>query len=177
MYRVISEPVRYRSLSRSFCGLMELYETNYLYLRRLIPDPEQLGENAVSVVRGALDLHYQVIESCKYTNIFTLTYRFDTDGDYRRAPNLQIRLYHDARVAEATGGVLHHRRPYNHKQGANRDSAQLIIDPIIERWRLNRFLYKWLRFCLKQGHRFTSHSYSFSAIQRSQSIGDHIKNS
>lgn len=155
----------YRPMARNFSGLMDLYELNYIRLRRLIPDAVGLGEHAVSVVSGGLDLHYQLLEQCRYTRTFTLTYCFaaqpcvvnDLSGQSRdayRAPDLQIRMYQDARLAEVISGVLH--RHYVHRDQPIVDSQ--LADPsmgaIMARWRLNRFLYRWLNFCLKQGHVF-----------------------
>ncbi len=156
MQNLVTEPIRYRQLSRCFSGLMELYEVNYLYLRRLIPDLDSLGESAVSVVPGAMDLHYQLVEECKFTTTFTLSYRFCSDKGNYQAPDLQIRFYRDARVAEAVSGVLHRQYLHGNGKDGHRYHSSLNINAMLNRWRLNRFLYKWLRFCIKQGHQFVS---------------------
>lgn len=131
---------------------MELYELNYVHLRRLIPDIESIGERAVSAVSNGLDLHYVRIEKSRYTTTFFLSYCFAESGDEYWAPNLQIRLYGDARVAEVLTGFLNHRdRNSDSGRYVRRHSA---MDSIVSRWRLNRFLFKWLRYCLKQGHCF-----------------------
>src|SRR5687767_4996681 len=81
--------------ARTFGGLMDIYEQNYIRLRRLIPDFQKIGVTAVSAVPGHMDLHYECLQCSKYTTIFRLTYKFETFE-----PNLEIRVYHDARVAE-----------------------------------------------------------------------------
>ncbi|MBT8128259.1 MAG: DUF1249 domain-containing protein, partial [Gammaproteobacteria bacterium] len=52
---------------------------------------------------------------------------------------------HDARLIEVLSGHLQHgRQKLDH----------LPADAKVEKWKLNRFLYKWLGFCLHQGHQF-----------------------
>lgn len=140
--------------ARSFSGLMDLYELNYIRLRRLLPEADRLGGSAVSVVPRGLDLHYRLIDRCRYTRTFVLTYRFDEAGGVQLAPDLQIRLYLDARLAEVISGVLH--RHYVHRDRPRPEEAMVDpgMGPVTARWQLNRFLYKWLNFCLKQGHVF-----------------------
>jgi uncharacterized protein YqiB (DUF1249 family) len=137
---------------------MELYELNYLNLRRLLPDPDALGEYSISALRDGLDLHYQLLERCKYTITFSLSYRFPGYNGIYMAPDLSIRLYQDALVAEVMSGVVYRR--YMHRDDAQKQD--LVSNrkhvTLTSRWRLNRFLFKWLRFCIKQGHQFKSDS-------------------
>jgi len=130
----------------SFNSLMDLYEKNYIQMRRLVPELRQMQGCLISTVEGCLDLHLEVLEQHKYTTILRLSYHFlDQSGDFsRREPDVQIRIYHDARIAEVTSACLHRglqaRGPVRSRQG---------------NWRLNRFLFKWLGFCLHRGHRFS----------------------
>lgn len=147
---------------RYYRELMDLYEANYMRLRRLIPDFNDLGIHAISVVSGGLDLHYQLLEKCKYTNTFSLSYIFVKDTgameqSHHRAPDLQIRFYEDAKLAEVISGVLHKHYLSSDKRYCSRLSDALVqpdMCGIYARWRLNRFLYRWLGLCLKQGHLF-----------------------
>lgn len=138
----------------SFAGLMDLYESNYIRLRRLIPDIDALGSTAVSVSRGCLDLQYLLIEKTPYTTSFILTYYFNDNSRFIAEPNLEIRLYHDARLAEVISAVLHK----HHYSSQRVMSIDRLISPDLDilqsKWRLNRFLYKWLNFCLLRGHVF-----------------------
>ena len=86
MQRLITSQFRYQPLTRDFRGLMELYELNYVHLRRLIPDIESIGERAVSAVSNGLDLHYVRIEKSRYTTTFFLSYCFAESGDEYWAP-------------------------------------------------------------------------------------------
>lgn len=133
---------------------MDLYESNYIRLRRLIPDIDALGDTAVSVSQGCLDLQYLLLEHTRYTTSFILTYYFDDHSRFITEPNLEIRVYHDARLAEVISAVLHKHHYCNQRAF----SVDKLISPDLSilqsKWRLNRFLYKWLNFCLLRGHMF-----------------------
>jgi uncharacterized protein len=132
----------------TFAGLMELYELNYMWLRRLAPDLGQLRGTITSSVRGALDLYLAVVEREKYTTTLCLTYKFDQHEGPHVAPDLMIRIYHDARVAE----VMECNRD---RIFAGHTPNQIPTQGTL-RWKLaaNRFLLKWLRYCVLQGHGF-----------------------
>jgi uncharacterized protein YqiB (DUF1249 family) len=127
--------------ARSFSGLMELYEQNYIRLRNIAPDL-CIADEMISSVPAHHDLYLSITERFKYTTMLRLTYRFEESGEYLFEPNLQLKMYHDARVVE----VL---------QLQSRNEGPLYLSELIEqKWRMNRFLYKWLGYCLYQGHYF-----------------------
>lgn len=133
---------------RSFSGLMELYECNYIRLRNLVPDLDALPALVISRIPGVLDLHLHIVERCKFTTTLNLTYHFhDGEGDFP-APDLRVRIYHDAQVGEVI--ACGRRRGVRHAE-YNRMINHYSID---QKWRMNRFLQKWLGYCLIQGHRF-----------------------
>jgi uncharacterized protein YqiB (DUF1249 family) len=136
----------------TFAGLMELYESNYIRLRNLVPDPDALQPKVISRVPGALDLHLRIVERCKFTTTLNLTYHFsDVEGVFP-APDIRVRIYHDAQVGEVI--ACGRRRGLRHAE-YNRMHHQYTLE---EKWRMNRFLQKWLGYCLRQGHRFNPHS-------------------
>ncbi|MGA7801555.1 MAG: DUF1249 domain-containing protein [Gammaproteobacteria bacterium] len=136
------------SAGHDFAGLMELYEQNYIRLRRLIPDLSAVGPTAVSRPTGALELHLAIVERCKYTTTLTLTYHFTDELGRFPAPDLQARIYHDAQAAEVIAcGRLKGVRSAEYDRLRNRYSMG-------EKWQINRFLQKWLGYCLRQGHGF-----------------------
>lgn len=142
------KPVRDGIWRRDFAGLMELYECNYIQLRKLVPDMDGVPEVAVSRVYGALDLHMRVLERCKYTTTLHLSYHFDDEHGIFLAPDIRVRIYHDAQVGEVMScGHLRSVR----ETGYNKNSNDV---PLNRRWHINRFLYKWLGYCLMQGHSF-----------------------
>ncbi len=105
---------------------MALYESNYVRLGWLAHDPAALADLAVSRVEGDCELRLRTIERARYTTTIELTYA------PLSLPDLRVRVYHDARVAEA--------------QGAGETTA--------ERWARNMLLNKWLEYCVERGHRF-----------------------
>lgn len=121
---------------------MDLYEQNYIYLRKLIPHINDIDSKAVSAKRNSVDLHLQVIEREKYTTTVLLTHYFKVANKTVSKPELIVRVYNDARNAEALSAHLH---------GHQIKLAQSKVD-VKERYYLNRFLNKWLRYLLKQGH-------------------------
>ena len=134
-----------------FAALMELYEHNYLQLRRLAPVLPDAHEMRVSHIPHALDLHLQSLERSRHTSELILTYHFrQASGADRAEPNLRIRLYHDARLAEACAAPPRH--PASTIRATHRAGAA--DSPLLARWQLNRFLDRWLTYCLRQGHRF-----------------------
>lgn len=136
--------------SQTFAGLMELYEANYIQLRRLCPGLGQLSRVGCSRVEGALDLHLHLIERCKYTTTIGLTYHFqDSLERIKPEPNLKVRVYHDARQAEVLSRSSRRSGIEVKACGLSRKNSELSV-----RWSLNRFLYKWLGYCYYQGHRF-----------------------
>lgn len=130
----------------SFASLMELYESNYIYMRRLVPELPDLGPREVSEGGGA-DLHLEVLETSPYTTTVLLTHFFGEE-EPQALPNLRVRVYHDARTAE----VLYERsleRFARQRPGSRPEPGTLAW-----KWELNRFLNRWLRYCLGEGHRF-----------------------
>jgi len=134
--------------ARNFAGLMELYECNYIRLRNLVPDLETVGDQMISRVDGVLDLHLKIVERCKFTTTLNLSYYFYDDEGSFPAPDMTVRLYHDAQVGEVI--ACGRRRGVRHAS-YNRMFNSYTLP---EKWRMNRFLQKWLGYCLMQGHRF-----------------------
>lgn len=137
----------------TFAALMDLYECNYIHMRRLLPVMPSASTACISRVSGGLDLHLRVVERCRYTSELILTYQFrQNNGATVAEPNLRIRVYHDARQAEVMAAHLRHHPAFVI------DSQGVIGIPLFARWRINRFLYKWLTYCLRQGHCFPARS-------------------
>lgn len=130
---------------RGFVSLMDLYENNYMRLRRLIPDLLHLQDNAVSRLPGCLSLHSKILERTKFTTTLHLTYYFEEGERGIEEPALTLRVYHDAHQVEVlTGHLKHGQQRFQH-----------IPEKAIKvKWKFNRFLYKWLGYCLYLGHSF-----------------------
>ncbi len=128
--------------------LMAIYECNYIRIRQLIPDLAAVGDGGVSNAPGALELQLRVGERNRYTTTLTLTYEFEDEEGAFRAPDIQVRIYHDARLAEV---ISCGRRRGQRDAEYDRWRRDYSLD---DKWRINRFLQKWLGYCLRQGHRF-----------------------
>ena len=132
-------------LPKDFVSLMDMYEENYIKLRKLIPNLQSIEDSAVSQSTGHLDLHLKIQERSKFTTTLFLSYCFADDDGLRMEPNLKIRIYHDAGLAEVMSGKLHHGRLL---------LDNLPADALKQKWTLNRFFAKWLKYCLRQKHGF-----------------------
>lgn len=129
---------------QTFAGLMSVYESNYRRLLRLIPEKRVPFDVAVSRSELDHDLHLQVVARDKYTLTLRLTYRFaDAEAAPVTTPDLLVRLYHDAGLAEAMDHVDHAALP-RHAYGQH----------LADSWRRNLLLNKWLDFLLGRGHGF-----------------------
>lgn len=135
----------------SFRGLMSLYESNWRRLAQLL-GPARLRDapdEVVSAVPEDLDLHLRVADRSPYTTTFRLTYFFDDSDDTDADPDITVRIYHDARLAEALScRRIHHR---HRLLGRYATDAQ---DELARRWQRNVLLNKWLEYCLERGHSF-----------------------
>lgn len=132
---------------RSFAGLMTLYESNFIWLRRLVPALETLAGRHVSTVPGDCDLHLEVLSRSRYTCGLRLTYLFDDAHGEIADPDLLLRVYFDGRLVEARGGAEEHRHEML-RRIASQHRGELD-----RRWRRNMMLNKWLDYCVEQGHR------------------------
>src|SRR5579884_4224471 len=93
--------VSWRARPRSFVALMSLYESNYIRFGWLAGDVTLLDGAYHSVVAGDCELHLTVIERSPYTTTLNLTYLLPGASDTQAYPDMSVRLYHDARLAEA----------------------------------------------------------------------------
>jgi len=145
----VLEPGLARRQVHDLSALLALYEANYLRFMRLIPELERLQGTVVSQVSGALDLYLSILHRYRYTTEVQLTYRFGANETGVLEPAARICVYHDAHAAEL---VAHCRRRRYAQDKPLQAGTRM---PLLERkWEMNRFLYKWLRYCHYQGHLF-----------------------
>lgn len=138
----------WRARPASFVSLMTLYESNFVRLKWLVRDLRSIGAPAVSRVASDCDLFLTPVESCRYTSVFRLTYEFDFEGSRVRDPDLEVCVYHDARLAEVRSfcGFRRHPELARLESGLKRELDQ--------RWSRNMLLNKWLEYCAERGHHF-----------------------
>jgi len=130
----------------SFVGLMALYESNYLRLRRLIPELDRIDGCFHSRVVGDCDLHVEILECCRYTVTLSLTYHLETDDGLRIDPDMTVRAYLDGKLAEvlAMGDRQRHTTLQQLVQEHRKE--------LDRRWRRNIVLNKWLDYLSEKGH-------------------------
>jgi uncharacterized protein YqiB (DUF1249 family) len=138
----------WRAAAGSFVSLMTLYESNFVRLGWLVRDLHGVRAGAVSRVASDCDLYLSPLELSRYTSLFRLTYEFSTAGDAQRDPDLEVCVYHDARLAEVRSfrGFQRHPQLARLQSGLKRELDQ--------RWNRNMLLNKWLEYCVERGHRF-----------------------
>ena len=142
--------VSWRARPASFVALMSLYESNYLRAGWLIQNLRQLTGRQVSKVEADCDLVLTIDAQTPYTTCLNLTYCFDAANPADVLPDMRIRLYHDARLAEAVSWAGQH----SHKVLSWwRARAERELD---QRWARNMMLNKWLEYCVERGHRFST---------------------
>jgi uncharacterized protein YqiB (DUF1249 family) len=138
----------WRAQPGSFVSLMTLYESNFVRLRWLVRDLRAVTGPVVSKSPSDCDLHLMPLELSRYTSVFRLTYEFGEAAPKVRDPDLEVCVYHDARLAEVRSfrGFQRHPRLSKLESGLKRELDQ--------RWTRNMMLNKWLEYCAEQGHHF-----------------------
>lgn len=134
--------------SGSFAALMSLYESNYVRLGWLLSDLDDLDPAMISAPDDDLPLHLDLLDKSRYTTTVRLTYWFDEDGHAVPDPDLRVRLYHDARMAEAIICTQRHLH-----DALRRFDPEPVIE-LSRRWTRNVMLNKWLEYCADKGHFF-----------------------
>lgn len=140
--------VSWRARPGSFVSLMSLYESNYIRLRWLVPQLDEMSGSGVSDVGDECPLYLEICERSRYTTTLSLTYVFEDASGTLRDPDLQVRIYHDARLAEVQACARWHRHSL-----LSAIRSQLARD-LGDRWLRNVMLNKWLDYCVERGHRF-----------------------
>jgi len=131
----------------SFTGLMTIYESNYIKLGQLTADFAWSGWSMISTSPRDNDVHAQLLRREAYTTTLKLTYWFvEAGGVLVPDPDLIVRIYHDARLAEAVAGRDRHT---HHKL---RELAGGGGTELNRRWRINMMLNKWLDYLFDVGH-------------------------
>jgi len=142
--------VSWRARPRTFVALMGLYESNYVRMSWLVSSLASIEGVHRSWVTGDCELALTVTERTPYTTTMSLTYLLPESAGTLQYPDMQVRIYHDAHLAEAREWALAHGQPVLR---ALRTQAERELD---QRWARNVMLNKWLEYCVERGHRFSS---------------------
>lgn len=145
MSTVLAPVTRLPKLSR-FAWLMGLYAENHRKLDRLFTPAVLATGHYVSRGSSGLPLRLEIIEQHKFTTELRLTYDVRDPVTGEPDPSAHLRLYRDARQAEATHCYVGRR--WQDVIGMY-PPPERILD---HRLRMNTFLGKWVQYLAEQGH-------------------------
>jgi uncharacterized protein len=129
-----------------FGYLMGLYGANYWQLTRLI-GPRQLAVGRYcSRGQSGVPLHVEVLERHPFTTDLRLSYDLVDELTGQPDPSAHVRLFSDARVAEATACYFGSR--LEDVLGRSAPAATVFR----HRLQMNAFLAKWLDYLEQCGH-------------------------
>lgn len=134
--------------SGSLGGLIALYEANYIRLAGLLPQLPAAGEQLVSGSPADLPVHLCVESATRYTRDLRLTYLFAGDAGLVAEPDLSLRVFLDARMAEVRGWSAGPRHQWLRQLAAGQERE------LDRRWARNMMLAKWLDYLAERQHRF-----------------------
>lgn len=126
---------------------VELYERNYAKLLELIPQLRQAGLERALAVNDGLTLRIELVERGPYAALIHLRYGLGDSAPWARDLEMQVRLYHDAQVAE----VVAYQQHQHFK--ARYDFPNRSMLGRCEKRQVNVFLGEWLSHCLEAGFR------------------------
>jgi uncharacterized protein len=140
--------VSWRARPRSFVALMSLYESNYVRLGWLVEGITALRGGHCCSIEGDCDLLLAVLAHSAYTTTLSLTCVIP-GAAHATFPDLVLRVYHDARLAEAQEWAG------THEHAALRALRIRLDRELDQRWARNIMLNKWLEYCVERGYRFS----------------------
>jgi len=127
----------------NFSNFMGQCELNYMLLYRLFPDMD--SEDGVEYkIRERYKFNILVTERHRYTICLRISIHSPKQPDWLPETGVEVRLYHDAHLAEVVnkrGGAMQPVNSYPNPDMKQKDEKQ----------GLNKFLGEWLSFCLKYG--------------------------
>ncbi len=131
---------------KPFAWLMALYAENHQRLQRLLGELPPRHDHQLSVGSDGLCLHIAMLERHRYTTVMGMTYRFGDGPAPDVEPHAFLRIYHDARQVEAT-----HCEPGKRLEALHQGNAPW-GELVAHRWRMNKFLNRWLDYLHSCGH-------------------------
>lgn len=124
-------------------SILATCEHNYICMLKLLPDCDTCDLCYEFEVSENLRYRITIVESSRYTSTLTMAQISASQLDYLN-PNMTIRLYHDAKVAEVLSSQNTARlEPVYEYPNINMHQRN-------EKFLVNVFLAEWLHFCLSQ---------------------------
>ena len=137
-----SQLAKKRAYKLNLTDLHSVCEANYVRFMRLYPDYESSNSRCFTLGRARVQL--EVAERCRYTTIFRVLQQ-GSSSQWLGGLKIEVRVYHDARMAEV-GMFQSHRRVEGRYQYPNKRMYQQD-----EKCQQNQFLADWLEHCLCNG--------------------------
>ncbi|MBF7071882.1 DUF1249 domain-containing protein [Glaciecola sp. MH2013] len=124
-------------------SILATCEQNYAYALRLLPDCDSESLSYQFQINDSLSYRITIIESTRYTSTIEMA-QFTKNAPAFLQPLMEVRLYHDAKVAEVLScqriSRLEPSYEYPNLNMHQRNEKQMV----------NIFLAEWLQFCLQQ---------------------------
>lgn len=121
---------------------MRLYEMNYARLMHLLPRIQTVGQYCIYDIQGQIFM-LSILEKTTYTTLLSI--HLETNAPHYLKPELVVRLYHDARVAEVC------KSQKISKIKPRYDYPNVHMHQKNEKHQVNGFLSDWLVYCLTYG--------------------------
>lgn len=148
-----------------FVWLMDIYEENFLRLERMFGTSRLLPDRYVSSVGDGLDVVLEVLERQAHTTEIRLSYALVDPATGLATPSAVLRVYRDARLAEATHCLP--GRQLVDVLGAHA-APRRVLD---HRVRMNSFLSRWLDYLAEHGHSWHTLTIADDKSEQSQAVG------
>ncbi|MCF2949078.1 DUF1249 domain-containing protein [Paraglaciecola aquimarina] len=124
-------------------NMHQVCELNYGRLLRLLPDCDTEDLSYQFDINSSLQYTIKIIECSRYTSTLEMSQKSQTGFEFLR-PIVQVRLYHDAKMAEVLSaqniGSLKPSYQYPNIKMYQKNEKEMV----------NQFLAEWLQFCLNQ---------------------------
>lgn len=143
-----------KSLARKYVphlsDLQAVCEANYGRLLGLLPDCDEQNLSYQFEVNNKLSYQIQILASSRYTSDIEM--RQMSQSSAYLSPVMQVRLYHDARMAE----VIKFQNIGSLK--ASYQYPNIKMHHKNEKEQVNLFLSEWLKFCIQHKQQMSSYS-------------------
>ncbi len=130
-------------------NMHQVCEVNYGRLLRLLPDCDTEDLQYQFEVNASLSYTIKIIECSRYTSTLEMSQKSQMGYEFLR-PVVQVRLYHDAKMAEVISaqniGSLKPSYRYPNTKMYQKNEKEMV----------NLFLAEWLQFCLTQSDQLHS---------------------
>jgi uncharacterized protein YqiB (DUF1249 family) len=130
-------------------NMHQVCEVNYGRLLKLLPDCDTEDLQYQFKVNASLLYTIKIIECSRYTSTLEMSQKNQIGFEFLR-PVVQVRLYHDAKMAEVISaqniGSLKPSYQYPNIKMYQKNEKEMV----------NLFLAEWLQFCLTQSSQLYS---------------------